>query len=309
MTEGPSSSHIAALVVGFNPDVRVLDDLLASLVNDAPTVIFIDNGGGESFLKGRVVLRSRVNYVRLDSNLGLGHALNEGFRRAIDQGCRYVATFDQDSSPPPGMIPGLLEAHRRLEAQGIRCAAVGPRFFDRREGGKTFFPLYKEQGGTITKCPSPDKESGLFDVDVLITSGMLVNTEIWREGITYNPGLFVDYTDTDWCFRARNAGYKLFVCPEQEMGHALSDAPPIRFLGLNFLRYSPIRRYYYFRNTVYFIRQRYVSWAWKRRLLMGLVVRLFSNVFIDEHKWLGLKMTTQGLVHGIKGRLGAYHRQ
>lgn len=309
MTKDPLTLKLAAVVVGFRPDLAVLDCLLTTLLEEVDKVIFVDNGGGRRFLAEREALKCRVEYVDLESNLGLGHALNQGFRRAIDSGCRYVATFDQDSAPEAGMIKKLLQAHSALAASGMKCAAVGPRFFDRRECEKTYFPLYREQRGSITCYPSLDSESGVVDVDVLITSGMLVNAAVWQEGITYNAGLFVDYTDTDWCFRARDAGYKLFVCVDQEMGHALSDAPPIRLFGLNFLRYSPLRRYYYFRNTVYFVRQPYVSWAWKRRLLIGLAVRSVSNVFIDEHKWSGLKMMARGLVHGVTGRLGAYPRQ
>jgi rhamnosyltransferase len=304
-----SEQHInpvAAVVVGFFPSFPVLDALLLSLLGQVGLVIFVDNGGGAGYLASRPTEKGRVQYVDLGGNEGLGYALNEGFKIAVRCGFDFVATFDQDSSPPAMMIAGLLEAHRGLLGKGIACAAIGPRFYDSREGKKHQFPLYKQVGRGITAVPQMDDATGLFDVDVLITSGMLVNTAVWKAGVTYNPGLFVDYTDTDWCFRAREAGFRLFVSPDQEMGHALSDAPPIRLFGLNFLRYSPVRRYYYFRNTIFFIRQSYVSWAWKGRLLIGLGVRLMSNVFIDKQKLAGLKMTLLGAFHGIRGKLGAY---
>lgn len=305
MTE-PNATPLAAVVVGYFPSFSVLDALLLTLLDQVGLVIFVDNGGGKEYLASCPVEKGKVEYLDLHGNEGLGRALNEGFKIAVSRGFDFVATFDQDSSPPSLMMAGLLDAHYRLQEKGIKCAAVGPRFYDSREGKKHKFPLYKQVGGTITALPQLDETLGLFDVDVLITSGMLVNAEAWKEGIAYNPGLFVDYTDTDWCFRARAAGFKLFVCPNQEMGHALSDAPPIRLFGLNFLRYSPVRRYYYFRNTIFFIRQPYVSWAWKGRLLMGLGVRFISNLFIDGFKTDGLKMMLIGISHGICRKLGAY---
>lgn len=296
----------AAIVVGFFPEFAVLDALLSTLLDQVGLVVFVDNGGGKDYLTSCPGKKNKVVYLDLHENKGLGHALNEGFKIAVSRGCEYVATFDQDSSPPPLMIAGLLEAHQKLQSMGVKCAAIGPRFYDSREGEKCRFPLYKQVGGSIKTEPQLDQALGLFDVDVLITSGMLVNAAAWQGGITYNPGLFVDYTDTDWCFRARAAGFRLFVCPDREMGHALSDAPPIRLFGLNFLRYSPLRRYYYFRNTAFFVRQPYVSWAWRARLTVGLGVRLISNLFIDRRKLDGLKMTLRGIYHGSVGKLGPY---
>ena len=82
---------------------------------------------------------------------------------------------------------------------------------------------------------------------------MMVDSDVWKDGLHYDERLMVDYTDTDWCFRARAAGWRLFVLPSVRMPHAISDAAPIRVMGLRLLRYSPLRRYYYFRNTVYFV--------------------------------------------------------
>lgn len=301
--------RVAALVVGYMPDMPVLDALLASLLAQADTVVFIDNGGAAGILGHDAGLRARIRYIDMGGNAGLGAALNAGVRLAVGMGCTHVATFDQDSAPPPELIPGLLQAHLSLRDRGVSCAAIGPRFYDRREGSIKKFPMYREQDGAIQVIAAPDgaaEPCALQEVDVLITSGMLVNVQAWQAGIHYNEGLFVDYTDTDWCFRARAAGYRLFVCLDQEMGHAMSDAPPVRVLGVNLLCYAPLRRYYYFRNTIYFIRRPYVSWAWRKRLAAGLPVRFLSNIFIDQHKLAGLKMMLLGLWHGLRNRLGGY---
>ena len=84
------------------------------------------------------------------------------------------------------------------------------------------------------------------------------------------------------------------------MGHALSDSAPIQFLGLKFLKYSPLRRYYYFKNTVIFCKLDYVPSAWKRRLMFGLFIRFFINFIIDNQKILSFKMMLSGVVDGIR---------
>lgn len=295
---------IAAIVVGFFPDYEVLDKLLLNLTKQVDYLFFIDNGGGDRFLEDLPLERSDIRYVNLNGNKGLGFALNEGFKLAANLGCEYVITFDQDSAPPDSLVPGLLDAHYELQAKNMNCAAVGPVFFDRRADKKNRFPFYKQDKGSIKALPT-DQAEGLLEVDVLITSGMLIKTSVWIQGIQYDPGLFVDYTDTDWCFRARAAGYKLYGCLSQEMGHALSDAPPVKLFGLSFFEYSPVRRYYYFRNTIIFIRQKYVSFPWKFRLGIGLFMRFFSSLLIDKRKVLSFKMMCLGVWDGVLLRDGA----
>ncbi len=272
---------IAAIVVGFFPSRPIVDRLLLSLLKQADHVIFVDNGGGEQILIDEAADRAQIDYINLAGNKGVGCALNTGFKRALEHGCQYVATFDQDSNPPESLLSGLLQIHLDLQQQGINCAAVGPAFFDTRAEQKTSFPFYREINGHVQTVSLTAPPGDAVEVDFLITSGMLIKASVWSEGIHYNDGLFVDYTDSDWCFRARAAGYKLYTSFRQEMGHALSDAPPLRIFGLNFFRYSPLRRYYYFRKSVLFVQQRYVSTALRPRLIIGLFLLFFLSVIRD----------------------------
>jgi len=302
---GKESLPVAALVVGYMPEPRALDALLVILLAELELVILLDNGGAGGYLADQPALRLQVRHVDMGGNRGLGAALNRGMQEARAAGFRHVITFDQDSAPPAGMAAALLDAMRGQQVRGVPCAAVGPSFHDRREEGGHGFPLYREEQGRI-RVMQPDPRAGLQEADVLITSGMLVDSDVWAAGLAYNEELMVDYTDTDWCFRVRAAGRRLFVLQSVRMPHALSDTPPVRVLGIHLLRYSPLRRYYYFRNTVYFVRRPYVSRPWRRRLLAGLLVRLCGNVLIDEQRLRGLGLSLKGLWHGLRGRLGAY---
>jgi len=296
---------VAALVVGYMPELPVLDGLLLGLLAEVQAVFLLDNGGSHGYLANSPEERARGRYIDLGGNTGLGAALNRGMLEARAAGLRYVITFDQDSAPPHGMPQMLLTAMQTQQTAGISCAAVGPLFYDRREAQVRCFPLYREKGGRIEVTPGEAAEP-MHEVDVLITSGMLVDSDAWAAGLRYEEGLMVDYTDTDWCFRARAAGRRLFVCAGVRMPHALSDTPPVRVLGVSLLRYTPLRRYYYFRNTAYFVRRPFVSRAWRRRLLAGLPVRLVSNLVLDEQPWRSLRLSLKGLWHGLRGRLGPY---
>lgn len=298
---------IAAVVVGYNPDIPVLDDLLVSLSSQVCLLILVDNGGSESFLMDRPDVKASVRYLSLQGNKGLGAALNAGFQMAVSEGIPYMVTFDQDSHASPDLIEKLESAMKYAKSRDERCIAVSPAFYDRRDGKKIAFPFYQSVDGVIKPVFTSDDPHGLVNADALITSGMFVDTQAWKEGITYDEGMFVDFTDTEWCFRVRDRGYRLYGCLNIEMGHALSDAPPVKIFGLSFFRYSPIRRYFFFRNTVAVCRMPHTPSCWKKRLSAALLLRFGVNLLIDKDRLRSFKMMVRGIRHGFRNSLGSAH--
>lgn len=298
---------IAAVVVGYKPDGKVLDELLLSLCQQVSLLILVDNGGAENFLEKHPQARAAVKYLALDGNKGLGAALNAGFDLALKAGKQYLVTFDQDSHAAPTLIADLHAAMDNAKSKDPRCVAVSPTFFDRRDGKKIFFPFYQSADGVIKPVFESQDDHGLVIADALITSGMFVDTRAWEEGVRYDEGMFVDFTDTEWCFRVRDHGYNLYGCLNVEMGHALSDAPPVKIFGLSFFRYSPVRRYFFFRNTVAVCRMKHTPAVWKRRLSTALVLRFVVNLVIDKNKPQSLKMMLRGIYHGFRKSLGPVH--
>jgi len=298
---------ISAIIVSYLPNKDILISLIKSLTSQADNIILVDNGGGKDAYDSLVHDKFKLEYIPLEKNEGLGFALNVGFKRSIDLNSDYVATFDQDSSPSLGLIGGLLKVHIELQAGGVNCAAVAPVFFDSRDSAKIYFPFYREEDKSIRSFYPHSTDESYVEVDTLITSGMLIRGDVWRSGVHYDPTYFVDYTDPDWCYRVRFQGYKLFGCLRVEMGHAPSDSPPVRIFGRSFFHYSPLRRYYYFRNTIKFCSNAYVSKTWKIRLLIGLLIRYFVNIIIDKNKYKSLKMMTYGIFAGFRNKSGPYN--
>jgi rhamnosyltransferase len=299
--------NVAAVVVSFHPEMPILDSLLASLLDQVELLVLVDNGGGADYLAADASLRERVCYLPLGENKGLGFALNAGFAEAVQKGMRFMVTFDQDSHAQPDLIERLQQAMDNAKRLDDKAIAVSPAFFDRRDGKEINFPFYTSVGGSIKPVFESDNAHGLVKADALITSGMFVDVQAWVQGIKYDEGMFVDFTDTEWCFRVRDRGYSLYGCLQVQMGHALSDAPPVKFLGLSFFRYSPVRRYFFFRNTVAVCRMPHTPALWKRRMITALMLRFVVNLMIDTDRKKSLGMMIRGIRHGAKASLGPVH--
>lgn len=296
----------AAIVVSYNPEIEVLTALLTSLSVQVDMLILVDNGGAASLVDDLCALHD-IKYVPMGNNAGLGAALNAGFQIAVSGGAEYVVTFDQDSHAAPSLIADLAVAMLNAMAVDANCIAVSPMFFDRRERNETNFPFYQTVGNKIVPVTRSETGSGLISADTLITSGMYVRAAVWTQGLKYDETMFVDFTDTEWCFRARGQGYSLYGCSHIRMGHALSDAPPIKIFGLAFFRYAPLRRYFYFRNTIAVVLKNHTPKIWKKRLILGLILRFTVNIIIDRNRIRSIYMMSKGILHGIRRSLGPWH--
>jgi rhamnosyltransferase len=298
--------NVAAIVVTFHPDSSLLDRLLSFLNADGIFTIVVDNGGGRAALADRARQRNFC-LIELTENQGLGTAINMGIAEARKAGASYVITFDQDSSPEPGMVQTLYCEFESQAKRGVRVGAVGPLIYDQRRNPPLVLPFIRLGvfGNGHQYCTGT---SDRINVDTLITSGCLTSLEVLDSVGTMNTGFFVDYTDYEWCFRAKSKGFVLFGVCAARMVHELGDGHARRSLGLNLLQYSPIRRYYYARNTITVACLGYVSVRWKVHLIGGLILRCLTLPLAPRAGssllWLECRMQFRGILDGLRGVRG-----
>lgn len=294
---GRADPPVAAVVIAYRPQPDKLAALVRRLAEECGKVLVLDNGGGRGALPNEADVQSRIECIDLAGNRGLGAALNEGFRLAAAAGCRYVATFDQDSMPQAGQIHRLAAAHEQIERGGTRVGAVGPRIVDVRNEVEHRF--MRRRLGWPRAAPLDDE---FVPTDFVITSGAVVSIAAWRAVGGYDPALFVDYTDVDWCLRATQAGYRCFGIASETMRHELGGAATFGALGLTLTQHAPVRRYYYARNILLLVRRPYIPCGWKGRLVLGLAARTVLLPYLLRKEpdaaghWIRLM---QGVWHGL----------
>lgn len=116
-------SKDAVIIPAFNEEGSI-GDLIAELKQWVPDldVIVISDGSSDSTAS---LTRARgVTVLDLPCNLGVGGAVQTGFKYAYEKGYRYVIRVDGDGQHPPAEIPKLLKIMEREEADLI----IGSRF-------------------------------------------------------------------------------------------------------------------------------------------------------------------------------------
>lgn len=122
---------IAVVIPALNEALRIRGVVEGALAH-CPRVIVVDDGSDDDTVAQLQGLP--VTLLRHASRLGKGASLRDGFREALRQGARAVATMDGDGQHSADDIPRLLAAANRHPG----CIVIGARLRRRSQQ-----PLYR----------------------------------------------------------------------------------------------------------------------------------------------------------------------
>ena len=271
-------------------------------------VVIVDNGSTElrEWLAKEARERS-CELVLLDHNAGVAAAHNLGVARARTLGADLLLLLDQDSLPAPGMVPALTNALLDLQRSGEPVGAVGPRHVDQKSRAESPFVRFGFLSTKHFYCGG-DQKSGFIECDHLITSGTLIPASVLDRIGGLDEGLFIDNVDTEWCFRAKSTGYKLFGVCSAHMLHAIGDSSVKIWLPLadRVVVHRPPRLYYIVRNHVLLYGRRHTPGAWIVQDVPRLIFKFVVFATSVSPRFLNLIMMMKGLRDGIRGKTGPY---
>lgn len=122
-------SKDAVIIPAFNEEGSI-GELLVELREWVPDLDVIVISDGSSDRTASLTRAKGVTVLDLPCNLGVGGAVQTGFKYAYERGYRYVIRIDGDGQHPPAEIPRFLKAMKAGEADLI----IGSRF----KGKKAF---------------------------------------------------------------------------------------------------------------------------------------------------------------------------
>ena len=308
MTElvAPAGDGLATVTVTYNPDLAILRAQLDALPHGA-TRIVVDNASAPALRDGlRTLLRDRpdASLIEHSDNLGLAAALNAGVQAAAaaTPAPAHVLLLDQDTEPEAGSIDALVAALQSLAAVDPAVAAVGPRLLDVDTGLEHGFHQLR---GCIVRRHL-ESASAPIEVVGLNGSGTLVRLAPFLDAGGMDASLFIDHVDTEWSFRMRAAGHRLYGVPAARFRHRMGAAGKRYWLlAWRVWPYrSPLRHYYLFRNTVRLLRMPHVAGVWKAWAPLKLALTMVAHALFDPARGAQLEQMFRGLRDGARARRG-----
>lgn len=277
--------QVCAVLVTYHPDAG-LPGRVNRILEQAGALVIVDNASDASALEmlRAIAANPAVSLVLNPANWGIARALNLGIARASALGFQWVLLLDQDSEIHRDMLAKLF-AIRAAFPEPDRLAVIGAEFEEARDG----------------HAPWEEVES-------VITSGSLIPLVAHAAIGPFREEFFIDYVDSEYCFRARARGYRVIKTTERLMSHTIGAPTRHDLLWTSkwTTNHSPDRRYYIARNDTVMLREyggyRYGSWALKS---LARRLRTCKRILLYERsKARKISAVSAGFWDGVRGRLG-----
>lgn len=267
-------------IVSYNPNLNRLKENIDSIYNQVSKVLILDNGS-----KNIIDIESLCgNYedlllIKNERNKGIAFALNQIGDYAKCEGFDYFLTLDQDSVSDDGLVNELQQVFSD-DTVGIVCPY-------------------------INRYNNYNRNESIIEVNSCITSGSLMNTEIWYKIGGFWEYLFIDEVDHEYCYHLREKGYRILQTDKTSINHIIGAPNIVRKLGHVFhtTNHSPFRRYYITRNCILMkLLYPYEKHPFSKRYTM--LFRIFvSTLMCEDQKLLKMK----AMIKGILDAFAWYH--
>lgn len=291
---------ILAVAVTYHPDPGLLADVLRSVAPQVEGLAVVDNGSANADEVRRIAATAGAQVLTNEQNIGIAAAQNQGIDFAQRNGFSHVLLLDQDTTLAPGVVADLSKHLGALEKDQGAIAAIGPAYYEIHSKRKT--RAYRSAGLHISRISLEEKTQPVPS-DSIIASGSLIPLKVLEQVGELNEDLFIDLVDVEWCFRARAAGYKVFISPTATVDHHLGSGT-IKLGPRQIAVHAPVRNYYWVRNALWLARQPYTPLAWKLYFLSRTLAFLATYTTLVDKRALRLQLIGRGIWDSLNGRLG-----
>ena len=291
-------SAVCAVLVTYHPD-PALPARLSRISPQVGAIVIVDNGSADTELRmlRELAADPRIHLILNLENLGVALALNLGVQHAALLGYSLALLLDQDTRAEDDMVETLLGIYASFTPRD-RLAVIGSNYQDANR------PSPNSNDEARVDRPWDEAES-------VITSGSLLPLAAYADIGPFREEFFIDFVDTDYCFRARAKGYYVIKSRKNLMSHTIGALRESRFLWFRRWTYnhSPDRRYYFARNHTVLIRE-YAKHGRVRWMLKSLnrCFRLCKRVVLYEKmRTRKIAAIAQGWRDGVRGKMGPRH--
>jgi hypothetical protein len=284
MTEHPKVAVIILNYNGFVHTKECLDSLRESTYKPL-MIIVVDNASTDDSVSNlKQILKPDEKLIELSVNGGYTYGNNAGIDYAFRNGAYYVFVINNDTVVDRNCIEYLIEAALNDKKIGI----IGPKV------------LYYSQPDTInyvgmtgdisaakyTRIGLNEKDEGQYEdlVDTFYQDGcaLMISKACYEEVGGFDELLWTYSEETDLCFRARKAGFRICCQQKAKIWHKVSAE-----LGQHCDR-KPYAEYYIVRNN-YIFHRRYSDSTLQKigiiTLLLRQTPRRLAAIAIKGKRW------------------------
>jgi GT2 family glycosyltransferase len=292
---------VAIVIENWNGE-GYLKECLGSLMNvnyENFYIILVDSGSFDNSVLMIEQKFPRVIIIKNEENLGFSSAVNQGIKRAINDGSEFILLLNNNTVVDPDFLTRMVKVLKKEEKVGIVGCKIyyftepnkiwfaGGDFIEWRMAGKYRYRLEKEE----------NRLSGVHDSDFITSCCLLIRSKVLeRVGYLHEP-YFLGFEDLDFCYQAAKYGWDIKVNLDAKIYHKVSLVGEGETFSLN--------GYYRTRNRLYF------AFVRAKKYFAGFVLLLiiFPARILQgslEGNWQISKGILLGIRDFLRSRMGKY---
>lgn len=183
-------------------------------------IIVLDNHSTDGSVESIRTAHSHVQIVELEQNLGYAGNNNIGIEIAMQQGAEWVFVLNEDIILDGECLAKLVEVGESDPQIGI----LGPLVYHHDEPN-----VIQSAGGLLGKywesvhLGMNELDEGQFKtpraMEWISGCAILVRRDVIEQAGMLDGSYFIYWEETEWCIRARRAGWKIVHVPQAKLWH------------------------------------------------------------------------------------------
>lgn len=184
-----------------------------------------------------------IIFIQNNENLGYSGGNNIGIKNALKEGVDYVFILNADTVIDKNAISVLVQVADKGEGD-----ILGPKILFKKTGKIWFAGGIFDKANVIGSHRGVDEvDSGQYEgveeTEYVSGGAIFIKREVLESIGFFDEKYFLYYEDSDFCFRAKKAGFKIVYVPQALVYHENAKST-----GLG----SPLQDYYITRNRMFF---------------------------------------------------------
>lgn len=277
-------NKLAGVVILYKPETDMFKNLRSYL--PFLDVLYVADNTEEKAKFPPDFPETNIHLIQDGENRGIAYRLNQAATLAKEKGYRWLLTMDQDSFFDQAQLTQYIDCLQRFD-NSATVAMFGVEY-------------NRKNAAAGCACEA---------VSYHITSGSLLNLDLFSTIGRFDENLFIDEVDLEYCYRANIAGYKVIKFNNIYLNHSLGTVRYHRSLK-NFkltprALHSPVRVYYMIRNYLY-VSKKYPGQFPEDRSyrLKTIRNRIKNNLLYGNQRLLLLKMIVKAFLDYRNNRWG-----
>jgi len=267
---------LSIIIVNWNTKdllIKCLESVYQTIKRIEMEVFVVDNGSIDGSIAAAKERFPKVKFIQNEMNLGFARANNQALRLAKG---RYLLLINPDTQMKNGAIERLISfMDGHPEAGGAGAQLLNSN--GSKQNSIANFPsfstelLNKSLLRWLFPKTFPGKERNYpepIEVDSVIGACMIIRQDAIKQVGLMDEDYFLFLEETDWCYRIKKAGWKIYHVPQAEVYH---------FQGKGVEIEKKKAKVEYYRSRYHFFKKHRGRFQWFI-LLTGLMIRLWIEL-------------------------------